>query len=437
MLQLTFVCFLLLPLSVVGLLPINDVIGEPAVECGEREIRVSVRTSKPFHGRMFIRGNSQRAECAKDFTQTRLSSHENATQVQMTLDYNACGTERIRSLSPKGVTYASTVVLQFHKIFITHGDKSFHIRCFYAELDATVTSQFEVGHIPTTSIEMTMDPPKCSYTVRSNSFNGPVVRSAKVGDEVFHRWECTGNNGNFQFRPFYFQTINSTHFHIRADIYGMLVHSCFVEDQQGRNTEIVDRDGCSTDRELLPELLYNNDLGLAYARTEVFKYPDYSFVHFKCQIKICNKLNDGCRGLSPPSCDARRESRFKRRSIHPGPQQISIDVITPDILVIDSEDVDFNTNSHPLTTTPQVATSLEGSWLKSEIFSSQQPSTTCNSEYIMFCVMISILSILVASTFFILYLYMRKSCAERSISEENLHNYFSANSIDQLTKRIG
>ncbi|XP_003367846.1 conserved hypothetical protein [Trichinella spiralis] len=105
-----------------------------------------------------------------------------------------------------------------------------------------------------------------------------------------------------------------------------------------------------------------------------------------------------------------------------GPQQISIDVITPDILVIDSEDVDFNTNGHqPLTTTPQVATSLEGSWLKSEIFSSQQPSTTCNSEYIMFCVMISILSILVASTFFILYLYMRKSCAERTNEADRLN----------------
>ncbi|KRX88249.1 Cuticlin-1 [Trichinella pseudospiralis] len=432
MLQLTFVCFLLLPLSVVGLLPINDVIGEPQVECGEREIRVSVRTSKPFHGRMFIRGNSQRAECARDFTQTRLSSSENATHVQMTLDYNACGTERIRSLSPKGVTYASTVVLQFHKIFITHGDKSFHIRCFYAELDATVTSQFEVGHIPTTSIEMTMDPPKCSYTVRSNSFNGPVVRSAKVGDEVFHRWECTGNNGNFQFQPLHFWTIH------RIFTYMQIFTVCLCTAVLLKINKVeIQKLSTVTDRELLPELLYNNDLGLAYARTEVFKYPDYSFVHFKCQIKICNKLNDGCRGLSPPSCNARRESRFKRRSIHPGLQQISIDVITPDILVIDSEDVDLNTNDHPLTTTQQVATSLEGSWLKSEIFSSQQPSTTCNSEYIMFCVMISILSILVASTFFILYFYLRKSCAERSISEENLHNYFSANSIDQLTKRIG
>uniref|UniRef100_A0A5S6QAH5 ZP domain-containing protein n=1 Tax=Trichuris muris TaxID=70415 RepID=A0A5S6QAH5_TRIMR len=394
----------------------NTITAEPVVECRERNIRISLRTGQPFQGRMFIRGNSQRAECSKDFAQH--SKIANRTNIEMVMDYNACGTERIRSLSPKGVTYASTVVVQFHPIFITHGDRSFHIRCFYAELDTTVTSQFEVGKIPTTSIEMMMDPPKCSYTVRSNSFNGPVVRSAKVGDEVFHRWECVGNN----------------------EIYGMLVHSCYVEDQQGRNTEIVDNQGCSKDRDLLPDLLYNNDLGLAYAKTEVFKYPDYSFVHFKCQIKICNKLNEGCQGLSPPVCTRHHDSRLRKRAANAkspdNDQSINIDVITPDILVIDTE-VEPTNADHQSEKDKKTKRPFDRRWIESEFTSSEELSFTCSNQYIMFCSMISILSLLVAGTCLALYCYMRKTCIDRNASDEAVRYYFTTSSADQLTKRGG
>ncbi|KFD57905.1 hypothetical protein M514_01138 [Trichuris suis] len=394
----------------------NSISAEPVVECRERNIKISLRTGQPFQGRMFIRGNSQRAECSKDFA--RHPGVDNKTNIEMVMDYNACGTERIRSLSPKGVTYASTVVVQFHPIFITHGDRSFHIRCFYAELDTTVTSQFEVGRIPTTAIEMMMDPPKCSYTVRSNSFNGPVVRSAKVGDEVFHRWECAGNN----------------------EIYGMLVHSCYVEDQQGRNTEIVDSDGCSKDRDLLPDLLYNNDLGLAYAKTEVFKYPDYSFVHFKCQIKICNKLNDGCQSLSPPVCSNRHNDRLQKRAIttklHDSGEAINIDVITPDILVIDSE-VESTSAEQQADKEEKAKRPFHRRWFESDFNSSEELSFTCSNQYIIFCSMISILSLLVAGTCLALYCYMRKTCLDRHSSDEAVKYYFTASSVDQLTKRGG
>lgn len=50
--------------------------------------------------------------------------------------------------------------------------------------------------IPTGAIFHDMELPSCGYTVRGQTHNGPLIRSAKVGDQVFHRWECYGNNGD-------------------------------------------------------------------------------------------------------------------------------------------------------------------------------------------------------------------------------------------------
>ena len=64
-----------------------------------------------------------------------------------------------------------------------------------------------------------MPMPLCSYTIRKDELNGPVLRYAKVGDQVVHRWECP------------------------SEMYGMLVHTCFVEDGQGEKREVIDERG--------------------------------------------------------------------------------------------------------------------------------------------------------------------------------------------------
>lgn len=32
--------------------------------------------------------------------------------------------------------------------------------------------------------------PECTYSVRKETFDGPFISFAKVGDTVVHRWEC-------------------------------------------------------------------------------------------------------------------------------------------------------------------------------------------------------------------------------------------------------
>lgn len=43
--------------------------------------------------------------------------------------------------------------------------------------------------------------PKCYYSLRRDSPNGPILKEAQIGQIIYHRWECNNNNveisGNF------------------------------------------------------------------------------------------------------------------------------------------------------------------------------------------------------------------------------------------------
>lgn len=63
--------------------------------------------------------------------------------------------------------------------------------------------------------------PRCEYTLRRGSQDGPVVEYAQLGENVYHRWEC----------------------HDTADTFGMLVHSCYVDNGFGDRVDILDDTG--------------------------------------------------------------------------------------------------------------------------------------------------------------------------------------------------
>uniref|UniRef100_A0A915KRA6 ZP domain-containing protein n=1 Tax=Romanomermis culicivorax TaxID=13658 RepID=A0A915KRA6_ROMCU len=100
-----------------------------------------------------------------------------------------------KRLSPNGIAFENTIIVQFHRHMVTLGDKSFNVRCFYAESETTVESKFEVSMIPTGLIQHDMQMPNCIYSVRGQTLNGPLIKSAEVGATVFHKWECKGGSG--------------------------------------------------------------------------------------------------------------------------------------------------------------------------------------------------------------------------------------------------
>ena len=118
--------------------------------------------------------------------------------------------------------------------------------------------------------------PTCDYTIRRDSPDGPQIRFAKVGDKVFHRWQCTTD---------------------MVDMFGMLINSCFVDDGAGQRVQVVDERGCSVDQFVLPVITYQRDL-LAYVEAAVFKFADRPVLDFQCAITICIRSDGGCDGVT-------------------------------------------------------------------------------------------------------------------------------------------
>uniref|UniRef100_A0A0N5A3A3 ZP domain-containing protein n=1 Tax=Parastrongyloides trichosuri TaxID=131310 RepID=A0A0N5A3A3_PARTI len=248
----------------------NEIIGEPKIDCGHGQISFNIRTKNGAPSSIFVKGNSESEEC----------SFKNTLNASIHLD--KCNMRRKREVSPDGVAYSMTVIVQMHPLFITKLDRAYNVHCFYMEANKEVNMEFNVSDIPTNVLDAKPDLPECFYTVHKDSPNGPVLHYAHIGMSIFHVWEC------------------------QSSAFAMLVHSCQVFDGQGNEQMLIDKNGCSTDKYLMPELTYSDDKTKTFAPSSAFNFPDRNSVYFKCQIKLCYKANDDCVQITPPRCGSDR-----------------------------------------------------------------------------------------------------------------------------------
>ncbi|KAL1241673.1 Cuticlin-1 [Trichinella spiralis] len=199
----------------------NDISGTPVIECNPEAIVLKLNTTIAPASKIFVRGFHDDKNC----------SFENENEVRFNL--HGCGTIRHRQLQPKGLAVTTTVVVQLHPLFITKLDKAYKVRCFYMETDHMITSNLEVSTIAAAPIEETSPLPICNYYLKMGSPDGEPVSYAKVGDQVWHVWEC------------------------ESEKYGLLVHSCTVQDGKGNNITIIDEHGCALDDFIMETPSYN------------------------------------------------------------------------------------------------------------------------------------------------------------------------------------
>uniref|UniRef100_A0A0N5BNB4 ZP domain-containing protein n=1 Tax=Strongyloides papillosus TaxID=174720 RepID=A0A0N5BNB4_STREA len=255
----------------------NGVIGVPDIKCNADTIEMRFQTKKKFMGKVYVRGHYNNPECRVDYAQASL---EGLPIDGIKLHHGSCDMDRQRVLQPGGMQFSTVLVISFHPLFITKTDRAFNINCLYRESETKVHSELEVSQLQTESIAHDMPVPTCTYTIRKDLLDGPVLKYAKVGDQVVHRWECD------------------------SDMYGMLIHSCYVEDGQGEKQMVIDNKGCHTDRLLLGDPTYVENLNMAYREGYVFKFADRVAVRFQCEIKLCAKEGGGCNGITPPVCSS-------------------------------------------------------------------------------------------------------------------------------------
>lgn len=125
-----------------------------------------------------------------------------------------------------------TIVVSFHGTFVTKSDRAYRCMCFFRNIKH-LTKAIDVNLIGTTELLDTAKTPGCAYSIHSHSPDGPPVSLGKVGDKIFHVWECDD------------------------PAYGFLVHSCSVDDGRGSRFDLLDVDGCAIDPIIQPDVSYD------------------------------------------------------------------------------------------------------------------------------------------------------------------------------------
>jgi len=318
----------------------NGIVGQPSISCDNDAIRFSVQTEKPFYGKVYVKGEYNRAECIHSFSSTQrggqhlpsdLPSHSSSFQhpqpedhlqcppcpmvncidpniprarrdnsdtrrdnrgdtAQLIIKLGTCNARRDRTISPPGVHVSFTVVVSFHENFITKVDRAYRIQCAYMEAEKTVKTEIDVSMPQTTELTHTITGPVCEYSIRSR--DGQLIHAVKVGDIVQHSWECRSQS---------------------KGIYAMLVHDCFAEDGQGFREPVIDQHGCSLDRFVIPTPTYDTEMAMATVDASVFKFPDRTVLDFQCSISVCLRDDEECRKTTPPKCDHGRKRRSSVR----------------------------------------------------------------------------------------------------------------------------
>ncbi|VDK62130.1 unnamed protein product [Onchocerca ochengi] len=187
-----------------------------------------------------------------------------------------------------GYIFNITVILQFHPIIITRADQGLSVSCFHQQS----VPQEEIGR---SSIKKLSDI-ECTYRLHRFAPDQCVPLDAKVGESLYHKWECDSPPN-----------------------YHYLVHDCFVKSET-KNTLIIDSKGCEIDPYFLETPDYSKFLEnpkkypvYVFKEMSVFKFPGDGNIAFKCQMSLCDmESNDSCKAMIPPRCSHNATLRLKR-----------------------------------------------------------------------------------------------------------------------------
>jgi len=198
--------------------------------------------------------------------------------------------------------------------------------CFFQNIKR-VTNLLDMSAIGTTPLLDTAKMPTCTYEIHSGSPTGPLLRYGKVGDHIYHVWQCDD------------------------EAQGFLVHSCWANDGRGFKFDFHDIDGCAVDPIIMGDVHYESSLRMAWVDTWGFKFSDTSVLNFQCVLELCKKAAGECDDLTPPKCGRGKRSVSKKdaRKTEPDSDYLtenSFDIVTH-MDVLDTFDQDLNMDPPP------------------------------------------------------------------------------------------
>jgi hypothetical protein len=251
----------------------NHLVGDPIVDCQDTMVSLTFTTEKPFTGRVYVQGLADDDRCSRNF-----ATNTDQSKFSMMIQNGDCAMARQRvSGTLEGIMFSLTIVVSFHGTFVTKVDRAYRCMCFFRNIKR-VTNLLDMSAIGTTELLDTAKMPTCTYSIHANARDGPLMRYGKVGDKIFHAWECDDESQGF------------------------LVHSCWVNDGRGNRFDLLDIDGCAVDPIIQADIKYDESLNKAYTESWGYKFSDTSVLNYQCVVELCKKAQGECDGLTPPSC---------------------------------------------------------------------------------------------------------------------------------------
>lgn len=258
----------------------NHLVGDPLVDCQDTMVSLTFTTEKPFTGRVYVKGLADDDRCSRNF-----ATNQDQNKFSMMIQNGDCNMQRQRMSGGEleGLVFSLVIVVSFHGTFETKVDRAYRCMCFFRNIKR-VTNFLDMSMIGTTELLDTVKMPTCTYTIRSGTPDGALLRYAKVGEKIWHVWECDDAQQGF------------------------LVHSCWVNDGRGNRFDLLDIDGCAIDPIIQPDVKYEDSLTKAYVETWGYKFSDTSVLDYMCVVELCKKAQGECQGLVPPSCGRGKRS---------------------------------------------------------------------------------------------------------------------------------
>ncbi|VDN55628.1 unnamed protein product, partial [Dracunculus medinensis] len=247
----------------------NEIVDIPIVKCEQNKILLKVKTTISNPSNIYVDEFISDPDC----------SSRNLNYINIPLD--KCGMTKEKTVNPTSIIYRICFSIQLHPLFATENDRSYCAQCIYLEsdkienLNRTLAISEAVAADLEPQFETRLSQPKCAYSIRRGSIDGPEIHYALLGETVFHVWKCSDV--------------------IEESI--MLVQNCYVEDGERNRILIIDHNGCGVDHYVLPTPEYTADHRMAIQKTQVFKFAEKTITRFTCQIRLC--LKDANLRISP------------------------------------------------------------------------------------------------------------------------------------------
>ncbi|KAM3723749.1 Cuticlin-6 [Dirofilaria immitis] len=163
--------------------------GATDVSCDKNSVTFTVRTQRPMTGLMYAQQYHDDTKCVK-------KSDGLSREISITFYEGTCGLTKTPTIQNDGYVFNITVILQFHPIIITRADQGLSVSCFHRQ----PVPQKEVSGSSVKKISDT----ECSYRLHRFAPGQCVPLDAKVGESLYHKWECDSQELPLSFPSFEF-----------------------------------------------------------------------------------------------------------------------------------------------------------------------------------------------------------------------------------------